>query len=67
MATKGHDYHLVDPSPWPIVGAFGALVMTGGLVLFMHDVTPWVAPIGLLMVLYTMFVWCRRHWRRSGW
>jgi cytochrome c oxidase subunit 3 len=59
MATKGHDYHLVDPSPWPIVGAFSALVMTGGLVLYMHGVTPWVAPIGLLMVLYTMFVWWR--------
>ena len=21
-ATKNHDYHLVDPDPWPIIGAF---------------------------------------------
>ena len=31
-----HPYHLVDPSPWPIVGAIAALLLTGGMVLFMH-------------------------------
>jgi len=31
-----HPYHLVDPSPWPILGAISAgLLATGGLV-FMH-------------------------------
>ena len=33
MATaqvKQHDYHLVDPSPWPIVGAVSAFVMAVG-------------------------------------
>ena len=20
-ATKNHDYHLVDPDPWPLIGA----------------------------------------------
>ena len=33
MATthaRGHDYHLVDPSPWPIVGAIGAMLGFGG-------------------------------------
>ena len=25
--TKHHDYHLVDPSPWPFLGSVGALVM----------------------------------------
>ena len=24
--TKHHDYHLVDPSPWPIIGAVGAFL-----------------------------------------
>ena len=37
--AKGHTYHLVDPSPWPIVGAVGALALTAGLVMFMHDIT----------------------------
>ena len=25
--TKNHDYHIVDPSPWPIIGGSGALIM----------------------------------------
>ena len=39
MATaqvKHHDYHLVDPSPWPLVGSIAAGVMAMGGVLFMH-------------------------------
>ncbi len=57
--TKGHDYHLVDPSPWPALGALSALVLAVGALLYMHDYTPWVLPIGGAMVLYTMFVWWR--------
>jgi cytochrome c oxidase subunit 3 len=52
-----HPYHLVDPSPWPVVGALSAGVLAVGGVLFMHDVTPWVLPLGFLMVLATMFFW----------
>ena len=29
-----HDYHLVDPSPWPIVGSVGAFVMAVGAIFF---------------------------------
>ncbi|MEQ9638488.1 MAG: cytochrome c oxidase subunit 3 [Alphaproteobacteria bacterium] len=57
--AKGHDYHLVDPSPWPALGATGGLVLTLGMVWFMHDGPPWVAIIGLAIILYTMFVWWR--------
>jgi cytochrome c oxidase subunit 3 len=60
MAHAGnHPYHLSDPSPWPILASVGALVTAFGLIWFMHDVTPWVLPIGLLLVVYTMFVWWR--------
>ena len=27
---KNHSYHLVDPSPWPIVGAVSAFVLALG-------------------------------------
>jgi len=54
-----HPYHLVDPSPWPVVGAAAAGVTTVGAVLFMHDVTPWVLPIGFLLILVTMALWWR--------
>ena len=30
--AKGHDYHLVDPSPWPALGAVGAFVLAIGAV-----------------------------------
>ena len=28
--AKHHDYHLVDPSPWPIIGAVSAFVLALG-------------------------------------
>ena len=33
-----HPYHLVDPSPWPLVGSLSALLLTGGGVMWMHGV-----------------------------
>jgi len=56
-----HPYHLVDPSPWPITGAFSALVMFAGTVGWMHDTVGagWVAILGLVGVLATMFMWWR--------
>lgn len=31
-----HSYHLVDPSPWPLMAALGGFTLTSGLVLYMH-------------------------------
>lgn len=56
-ATKNHDYHIVDPSPWPAVGSLAAFVTAVGAIMWMRDVTPWLFFIGLTGVLYTMFVW----------
>ena len=33
--AKHHDYHLVNPSPWPIVGAVSAFVMAIGAIGWM--------------------------------
>ena len=52
-----HDYHLVNPSPWPAVGATSAFVLAIGGILFMRHVTPWVMLIGFAGVLYTMYAW----------
>jgi cytochrome c oxidase subunit 3 len=54
-----HPYHLVDPSPWPIVGAVAAGVMATGGVMFMHGHGTAALIIGALLVLGTMFVWWR--------
>ena len=34
-AKPQHDYHLVNPSPWPLLGSIGALiVLLAGLFAF---------------------------------
>src|SRR5687767_13961679 len=35
-AKPQHDYHIIDPSPWPFLGAVGALVMAVGGVAWMQ-------------------------------
>jgi cytochrome c oxidase subunit 3 len=58
-----HDYHLVNPSPWPFVGSLFAFVMALGGVIWMKGLfglqqhNPWVFYAGLAGVLYTMFGW----------
>ena len=63
MATaqaKHHDYHLVDPSPWPVVGAISAFIMAVGAIGWMHHMysaAPIVFGVGVIGVLYTMASW----------
>ena len=59
--TAKQPYHLVDPSPWPALGALAALFLTVGTVLFMHEMTGGVAvaTVGILLTFLTMFVWWR--------
>lgn len=76
--TQNHDYHLVNPSPWPIVGALGAFIMAIGgiafmrynagdeLVLFGANLTGWkIFALGFLIVLATMFLWWKDTIRES--
>ena len=33
--TANHDYHMVKPSPWPVIGALGGAGLgLGGVVIF---------------------------------
>ncbi len=67
-----HDYHLVDPSPWPFTGSLGAFVLAIGLVVYMAGLSsdpeswayfflaeesPIILLIGFLIVGWTMFGW----------
>jgi cytochrome c oxidase subunit 3 len=55
--AKHHDYHLVDPSPWPIIGAVSAFALAIAAISAMHGATwLWTIP-GFLGVAYTMFAW----------
>ena len=56
-----HPYHLVEPSPWPVLGSLGAFVLVTGGVLYMHEHDYGIATMGagLALVLATMFFWWR--------
>src|SRR6202042_1059547 len=63
MATaqgKHHDYHLVDPSPWPAIGSISAFIMAVGAIGWVHhmyEFAPFGFGIGGIGVLYTMGAW----------
>jgi len=54
---KNHDYHILEPSNLPLIGAAGALVMLGGAVAWMHEGGPYFFLIGFVAVLYVMYAW----------
>lgn len=56
---NGHDYHLVDPSPWPICTAFSSLALFSGAVMAMHKYAHGevIFGAGLLMVIYCVYNW----------
>ena len=56
-----HSYHLVEPSPWPAVGAASAFVTAIGTIMYMHEM-PFggaLIGIGLIAILATMYMWWR--------
>ena len=64
--AKNHDYHILNPSPWPLIGAFSAFMMAFGAVFWMKGLTigtlavgPYIFGAGTLGVLYTMLSWWR--------
>nr|UUF92209.1 cytochrome c oxidase subunit III [Premocyathus sp. IS-2022] len=52
-----YDYHLVEYSPWPFIGAAGAFFLTVGAVVFFHYGWAFLLCFGGLLVLGVMFVW----------
>nr|NIR76403.1 cytochrome c oxidase subunit 3 [Candidatus Kutchimonas denitrificans] len=54
---KNHDYHILQPSIQPLLGAIGAFIMLFGSVIYFHDGGPWMALIGLAIVIYVMVAW----------
>ncbi|MDO5705072.1 MAG: cytochrome c oxidase subunit 3 [Paracoccus sp. (in: a-proteobacteria)] len=65
--AKNHDYHILPPSVWPLLGAIAAFIMLYGAVGWMSDNDvrlfyipvngPWLFLIGLAATLYVMFGW----------
>jgi len=73
MAGKpNHDYHILNPSPWPIIGSIGAFMMAIGAVAMMQwnkgnplyipgtdtDIGGWgLFAVGTIVILGTMVGW----------
>jgi cytochrome c oxidase subunit III len=60
--AKNHQYHILEPSIWPLIGALSAMAMFFGLIMWFHPDHfgtggPWVFGAGLIGVLFTMFSW----------
>src|SRR3982751_4021731 len=57
--AKNHDYHILQPDPWPIIGAFSALILAIGGIMWMKGAAhaPVVFGIGVMCVLITMYSW----------
>ncbi len=54
-----HSYHMVERSPWPVVGASGALGVALGVIVYMHYRVIIVLIIGVITVIGTMVGWWR--------
>jgi cytochrome c oxidase subunit 3 len=71
MADQKHPYHLVDPSPWPALGALGAFLLAAGAALGMHPdmfgkgaienfaktVQWWIVAPGFVIIFAVMYWW----------
>jgi cytochrome c oxidase subunit 3 len=68
-----HDYHLVDPSPWPIIGSVGAFITAVGAIIYFQTSLKGAAPLfgvpfftgpwyligGALILVWTFIGWWR--------
>lgn len=56
-----HPFHLVDPSPWPLLASTAAFRVTSGTVGVFHGYSgaSTLASFGFVMLIYSMVVWWR--------
>uniref|UniRef100_UPI00315CD4E1 cytochrome c oxidase subunit III n=1 Tax=Pachyscia longicauda TaxID=3127882 RepID=UPI00315CD4E1 len=60
MSTKqNHPFHLVEMSPWPLMGAFSTMMMLTGLIKYFQKSSMTIMTLGTIMTLLTMIQWWR--------
>nr|YP_010183488.1 cytochrome c oxidase subunit III [Curtos fulvocapitalis]QVG61304.1 cytochrome c oxidase subunit 3 [Curtos fulvocapitalis] len=62
MLKKNHTFHLVEISPWPILGAFSTMNMLTGVIKWFHIFNMNLFMISTISTLMVMFQW----WRDSS-
>ena len=65
--AKNHDYHILPPSAWPLLGAMAALAMASGGIMWMHSAAfgGLIFYIGVAGVLAVMFGWWQQVIREA--
>nr|ALO77676.2 cytochrome c oxidase subunit 3 [Eucnemidae sp. GENSP01] len=66
MSHKNHPFHLVEVSPWPLIGSLGALIMVSGLVKWFHLLNNNLMLLGMTILLLIMYQWWRDVVRESS-
>jgi len=61
MAKPKHEFHLVNPSPYPIITTVSMLVVAIGAIMFMHEKPHGnvIFYLGMMMIIASAFGWWR--------
>nr|BDL61445.1 cytochrome c oxidase subunit III [Ilyograpsus nodulosus] len=60
-----HPYHLVNMSPWPLIGSISAMMLTTGLVKWFHQYDMSLLLLSFVTTILTMIQWWRDMTRES--
>lgn len=56
--AKHHDYHILEPSPWPLVTSLCALATAIGLVFWLHEqMSAWLLGAGFVGLIASIIAW----------
>jgi cytochrome c oxidase subunit 3 len=59
LIKKNHSFHIVDQSPWPLLAAIGALILTSGIVKWFCTFSINLISLGLIILLLSSYQWWR--------
>lgn len=61
LGLPRHPFHLVTPSPWPLLASLGAFLLTLGGVMYMHSYRwgGYVLSFGVFYLLFIAILWWR--------
>jgi cytochrome c oxidase subunit 3 len=59
IIKSNHSFHIVDQSPWPILAASGAIIITSGIVSWFHSFNYMLISLGIIVISITTYQWWR--------